>query len=157
MFVERTLTARRGRKRAKLRLRMFAPVPHGRDAACSLELTAGRAVLWPADRPIHGIDNLQALLLAARMAVLQLELFERTTGLRIDNADWLDLMELRGDMPGTKETLARAREIRRWIRAEGEKLFGKPPRMPRRARRTPRAAAASRKPRAAAASRTRQR
>jgi hypothetical protein len=126
VFVERELTARKGKKRVVLQLRVHAPEAHGDHADCEAELLAGGKRIWPATRDLHigGGDGWQALVLAMRMAALALVLFERDSGLQIDPSEWMDIVELLGDMPVPKEMRPRVREIERAI-AEAQRDFRK--------------------------------
>jgi hypothetical protein len=155
VFVERQLTARKGKKRVTLQLRVFAPTSHGDHSDCSAELRAGTKRIWPATRDLHigGSDSWQALVLAMRMAALALVLFERDSGMRVDPADWMDIVELLGDMPVPAEMRPRIAEIERAI-GEAQRAFreshehgdhdahdhehGKPRRRPSTAARKPR-------------------
>jgi hypothetical protein len=117
VLIERALTARKGKKRVQLTLRVHAPTSHGDHADCTAELRAGAKRVWPAsDLHIAGSDSWQALVLAMRMAALSLVLFERDSGMRIDPSDWMDVVDHLADMPVPKEMRARVAEIKRAIR-----------------------------------------
>lgn len=119
IFAERTLTARKGKKRIELRLRVHAPKAHGDHADCAAELRAGGKRIWPDTPDFHigGGDSWQALVLALRLAAYSLVLFERDSGMRIDDGDWIDIVELLGDMPIPAEMRGRIAGIERAIRA----------------------------------------
>lgn len=147
-----------------IRLQVFAPVSHGRDFACAFELRAGSHVLWPLERASHGVDSLQALMLALRLAALHLLSFEIDTGLRIDAWQWIDLIDLVGDSPISTYARDRVNEVKAEIRAlmrqspdaEGRSRAPRADsanRTPSAVSRTPRAA--RREPRSARRSRSR--
>ena len=117
VFVERTLTARKGRTRKMLTLRVHAPRPDGTAFRCRAELLAGSKRVWPKTpfRGMGGADSWQALVLTMRIAVLQLVLFERETAMRIDEDDWMDVVDLLGDMPIPRDMRRRIAEIERTI------------------------------------------
>ena len=147
VFVEREFTARKGRKRTKLRLRVFAPAPQGRDSACAFELRAGSRVLWSLERPSHGVESLQALLLALRIAALTLLQFESDTGMKIDTWHWADLVDLVGDAPISTHDRERVNEIKTQLRELMHEFSDKHwnNRRPSAASREPRAARRTRK------------
>jgi hypothetical protein len=142
--IEHELIARKGRTRTKLVLRVFAPVAAGRDFACSFELRAGREVLWPLARLSYGVDSLQSLMLALRLAALHLLYFEMDTGMRIDAWQWVDLVDLVGDSPISTYARDRVNELKAEIRALTRKHSDA-----ERRTRAPRAASANRKRRTA--------
>jgi hypothetical protein len=79
VIAERRLTARKGKKRIELTLRVHAPRAHGDHADCAVELRAGTRRIWPATRDFHigGDDRWQALVLGLRLGAFSLVLFER--------------------------------------------------------------------------------
>ena len=144
--IEHELLARKGRTRTKLVLRVFAPVAAGRDFACSFEVRAGRELLWPLERLSYGVDSLQALMLALRLAALHLLHFEMDTGMRIDAWQWIDLIDLVGDSPISTYARDRVNEIKAELRALTREHHeaGTATRKPRTASRKPRAVRRSR-------------
>ena len=124
VFAERRLTARKGTKRVELTLRVHAPKAHGDHADCQVELRAGGKRIWPATRDFHigGDDSWQALVLALRLGAQSLLLFERDTGMRIDDDDWMDVVDLLGEMAIPTEMRGRVAGIERAIR-KAERAF----------------------------------
>lgn len=95
VFIERELTARRGRKKATVRLRFFKPVPDARGGwSCSFDVHVDGVKIRTPER-VSGEDGLQALLLAIGLSVFTLEMFENETGWRIDDWAWFDVWKLR--------------------------------------------------------------
>jgi hypothetical protein len=124
VFAERRLTARKGKTRVELTLRVHAPKAHGDHADCAVELRAGTRRIWPATRDVHigGADSWQALVLALRLGAQSLVLFERDTGMRIDDEDWMDVVDLLGEMAIPTEMRGRIAAIERAIR-KAERAF----------------------------------
>lgn len=127
VFVDRELTARRGRKRAQLRIRIHAPRPDARGEPnweCALEVTVDGKRLTGTPPNVFGYDGMQALLLAIGMTVLLLERFENDTGMRVEPWQWHDLWALRPHvaMVGTHDRAAAMRALDR-KRAAAAKHF----------------------------------
>jgi len=141
VFVERELTARRGRKRATLRIRIRAPRPDplgGNNWQCSFEVTADDKRLR-APPKLFGIDGMQALLLTIGWVVYMLEEYENDTGMTIEEWGWSGMWKLRmaGVLPGTRRRDAALRRIQR----EYEAKYGRVKRSTARTSATPRAPA----------------
>ena len=111
-----------------------------------------------------GVDDLQAFVLAMRLAAFELLRFELDSEMRVDAWEWMDLIDFVGEMPLSPDALARVAEIKKSLREAlreyGERVDLSP--QSRAARRKPSAAnrkppAANRKPRTAAAKRSRPR
>jgi len=141
VVVERELTARRGRKRATLRIRVFAPTPD-RDGdpnwECAFEVTAdGKRLQAPPK--LFGMDGMQALLLAIGWVVYMLEEYENDTGMTIEEWAWSGMWKLRmpAVLPGTRRRDAALRRIQR----EYEAKYGRVKRSTSRTAATPRAPA----------------
>jgi hypothetical protein len=117
IFVERELTARKGKRRAKLHLRVFAPIPHGNDYACSFELTVDGKPSWVPER-IYGFDGLQAFALAMQFAAWQLLQLEAERGMRIDASDWMNIIEYAADAPLSTYDRDRIVEIKAELREQ---------------------------------------
>jgi hypothetical protein len=117
VIAERRLTARKGKKRIELTLRVHAPKAHGDHADCAVELRAGTKRIWPATRDFHigGDDRWQALVLGLRLGAFSLVLFERDSGMRIDDEDWLDIVDLLRGMPIPGDMRPRIAKIERAI------------------------------------------
>ncbi len=154
--VEQELTARRGRKRTKLRLRVFAPTPWERNFRCKLELTADGEMVFPhrADFPgIGGADSLQAFMLALQFAAFELLRFEVEHGMQIDAWEWMSLIPLVANAPVDPYMRGRINEIQATLRTLSEQANRELEAAD--ARRKPRSA--NRKPRTAADRRSRSR
>jgi hypothetical protein len=155
VFIKRTLTARRGKKRTKLILSVYKPVTHDRHVSCKTELRAGDRLLWPTRLEFSGmagIDDLQAFVLAMRMAACELLRFELDSGMRVDAWEWMDLIDFVGEAPISPDALARVAEIKKSLREALQEYREREDLSPQS-----RVATASRKPRAAAVRRNRNR
>ena len=146
VFVERELTARRGRKRAQLRIRIHAPRPDSRGHSnweCAFEVTVDRKRLHTPSK-LFGIDGVQALVLVLSWVVYTLEEYENDTGMTLDEWAWPDIWKLRmpAVLPGTKRRAAAIRRIHR----EYEAKYGSVTRSTSRTSATPRARAPRAKP-----------
>ena len=84
----------------------------------TVELRAGTKRIWPATPDFHigGSDSWQALALAMRLGAMSLVWFERDSGLRIDDEDWMDVVDLLGEMAIPTEMKGRIASIERAIR-----------------------------------------
>lgn len=125
VFVERTLTARKGKKRVTLRLRVSEPRGPRNDMRSTIELRAGRTLVSPralATSGIGGADSWQTVVLALRNAAFMLVLFERDTGMQIDVSDWVDIVDLLAPMPIPAEMRARVAQIERTIERAMQEL-----------------------------------
>ena len=146
VFVERELTARRGRKRVQLRIRIHAPRPDAQGHSnweCAFEITAdGKRLHTP--RKLFGIDGVQALVLVLGWVVFTLEEYENDTGMTLDEWAWPDIWKLRMPpvLPGTRRRAAAIRRIHR----EYEARYGSVTRSSSRTSATPRARAPRAKP-----------
>ena len=122
VFVERELVARRGRKRATVRIRIHAPRPDSRDREsweCAFDVTVdGERLSGPPK--VFGIDGIQALVLALGWVVFTLEQLEDDTGMQLEDWVWIDLWRVRTphNFPGTRR---RAAAIRRTYREYQQK------------------------------------
>lgn len=144
---EQELTARRGREKTQLRLRVFAPTPWEGNFRCKLELTADGRTLFPhrPDAPgIAGVDSLQAFVLALRFAAHELLRFELGHGMKIEPWEWSSLIALIADVPVDPYMRERITEIQKALRAPQESAIGDL----RTASASRKPSAASRKPRA---------
>lgn len=118
VFVERELTARKGRKRTKLHLRVFAPDLDRPDHPCAFEVIVDGDEWWSKRRVIYGGDSVQALLLTMQMVALRLFLFERDRGMLIDAEDWMHLVDHLRVPRATARERARVAEIKAELREQ---------------------------------------
>lgn len=155
--MERALTARRGKKQAKLRLRVFAPVPHGAEFACSFELTTDGLPTWGIPKQIYGYDGLQAFTLAMQFAGLTLLHFETEHGMRIDPWHWWNLIEFVAESPVSTHDRDRINQIKGELREllNKDRQADQGSSTPSAASRKRKPPASRRKPRAAAERRSR--
>lgn len=157
VFVERELTARKGKKRTKLHLRVYAPVPHGAEFACSFELTSDGPPTWGIPKQLYGYDGLQAFTLAMQFAGLTLLHFEAEHGMRIDPWHWWNLVEFVAEMPVSTHDRDRINqikgELRELLNKDGQAAQGS--RKASTASRNRKQRASSPKPRAVTSSRKR--